>query len=52
MMSNDFKKLLEKISITIKDMVVFFMLLVLILFVFALLGVDLFGDNIKVDKND
>lgn len=33
-------------------MFVFFLLLVLILYVFALLGVDLFGDKIKIDGDE
>ncbi len=33
-------------------MFVFFLLLILILYVFALLGVDLFGDKIKIDRDD
>ena len=33
-------------------MFVFFLLLVLILYVFALLGVDLFGGYIKIDGDD
>ena len=41
-----------KIAQTLKDIITFFVLLLIIVFVFALLGVELFARKVKVDNNN
>jgi len=42
--------MIQKIGLTIKDMLIFFILLFIVLFVFGLLGVDLLNNKIKVNS--
>jgi hypothetical protein len=41
-----------KIGQTLKDILTFFVLMLIIVFVFSLLGVELFKNKIKVNKFD
>ena len=48
-----FHKMIVKIGQTLKDIITFFVLLLIIVFVFSLLGVQLFNNYVKVnDKNE
>ena len=44
-----FHKMMVKIGQTLKDIITFFVLLLIIVFVFSLLGVELFGNSIKIN---
>lgn len=44
-----FHKMMVKIGQTLKDIITFFVLLLIIVFVFSLLGVELFGNQIKIN---
>jgi voltage-dependent calcium channel L type alpha-1D len=47
-----FHKMMIKIAQTLKDILTFFVLLLIIVFVFALLGVELFAGKVRVDKDN
>lgn len=44
--------MMVKIGHTLKDIFTFFVLLVIIVFVYALLGVELFSYDLKLDSHD
>ena len=47
-----FHKMTVKIVHTLKDILTFFVLLLIIVFVFSLLGVQLFNNYIKIDEKN
>ena len=47
-----FHKMMVKIGQTLKDIITFFVLLLIIVFVFSLLGVELFGNQIKINLDN
>ena len=47
-----FHKMMVKIGQTLKDIITFFVLLLIIVFVFSLLGVELFGYSIKINLDN
>jgi hypothetical protein len=46
------RELLAKIVVTVKDVSTFSVLLLIFMFIFTLLGMEIFGNNIKFDKNN
>ena len=47
-----FREMLAKIIVTIKDVSTFSLLLIMFMFIFTLLGMELFGHKVKFDEND
>ena len=47
-----FHKMIMKIGQTLKDILTFFVLLLIIVFVFSLLGVELFANKTKINVNN
>lgn len=44
--------MIVKIGLTLKDILTFFVLLLIIVFVFSLLGVELFANNTKINDDN
>lgn len=47
-----FRELLHKIVLTVKEITTFSILLMICMFIFTLLGMELYGHKIKFDEND
>ena len=47
-----FRVMLEKIIVTIKDVSTFSLLLLMFMFIFTLLGMELFGHKVRFDEDD
>ena len=47
-----FREMLSKILVTLKDVSTFTILLLMFMFIFTLLGMELFGHKIRFDDND
>lgn len=47
-----FRELLHKIVLTVKEITTFSILLLICMFIFTLLGMELYGHKIKFDEND
>ncbi len=44
--------MLSTIYVTLKDISTFLLLLIMFMFIFTLLGMELFGHKVKFDEND